>query len=129
MKKGFTLVELMGVIVLLSILVIIAVPAITGTIKSGKDDLYEAQLRSIETAAKNWASDPENVSKLPKSGECSFILLSDLKKGNYVDLDIKNPKNNKQFPDTMHIEIKRTNKKLSFNADQSKLDDSCQPIQ
>ena len=125
MKKGFTLVELMGVIVLLSILIIIAVPAITGTIKSGKEDLYKSQLKTIETAAKNWASDEENISKLPESGKCISITLATLKRGSYVDLDIKNPKTDQPFDDNMLITITRDGKKLVFNANPSEINDDC----
>lgn len=118
-NKGFTLVELMGVIVLLSILVVIAVPAITGILKQSKDKLYETQLKTIETAAKNWASEEANLSKLPSSGNCITITLKTLKEGGFVDLDIKNPKTDKPFEDGLAIKISKTNKKLSFEANPS----------
>ena len=123
MKKGFTLVELMGVIILLSILIIIAVPAVTGVLKENKEKLYDSQIKTIETAAKNWASDEENLSKLPTNGKCIKVLISTLKEGGYLDLDIKNPKTDKPFPDTFMVMITRasTGKKLSFSADQEKL--------
>lgn len=120
-NKGFTLVELMGVIVLLGILVLIAVPAITGVLKSSKDDLYESQLKTIETAARNWASDEENISKLPDSGSCIYVELGTLKKGEYVDLNIKNPKTEKEFNDTATVVIisrASGKKKLTFEAGQ-----------
>ena len=123
MKKGFTLVELMGVIVLLSILIIIAVPAVTGVLKENKDKLYDSQIKTIETAAKNWASDEENLPKLPSNGKCIIIYISTLKKGGYLDLDIKNPKTEKPFSDNFMVMISRASsgKKLSFTADQEKI--------
>ena len=42
MKKGFTLVELMGVIVILSILLLMSVPAINNTIKKQEDKEYKS---------------------------------------------------------------------------------------
>lgn len=118
-NKGFTLVELMGVIVLLGVLILIAVPAVTGILKSSKDDLYQTQLRTIETAAKNWASDEENLKYLPDSGKCIYIHLYTLKEGEYVDLNIKNPKTEKEFNDTDTLVIisrEAGKKKLSFKA-------------
>lgn len=118
-NKGFTLVELMGVIVLLGVLVLIAVPAITGVLKSSKEDLYKTQLKTIELAAKNWASDEENIGKLPEKGKCIYIDLALLKKGEYVDLNIKNPKTEKQFVDedtVVTISRDSSKNKLTFKA-------------
>ena len=65
MKKGFTLVELLGVITLLGVIVLIAVPTTKNVISDSKNKLYDAQISNISSALKNWASDnsrllPEN---------------------------------------------------------------------
>ena len=52
-KKGFTLVELLAVIVLLGLVALIAAPAITGIIKQSKENLSDSQKASIELSAKN----------------------------------------------------------------------------
>ena len=96
-KKGFTLVELLGAIVILAILSLIAIPAVTNVIKSNKQKLYDIQIKNVETAAKAWASD--NLNLLPDEGEYITISLSELQKGGYVDKKIKNPKTGEALED------------------------------
>lgn len=50
-KKGFTLVELLAVIIILSIIVIIAIPSIMGISKSIKENMYNKKIAIIEEAA------------------------------------------------------------------------------
>lgn len=112
-EHGFTLVELLAVIVILGLIALVSVPAITGLIKSGKEDLSEDQKKSIEMAAKNWASDEKNIKNLPKSGHSICVNLSTLQEGGYVDLDLKNPKTGKPYT-VGHVKITRENKKLTY---------------
>ena len=112
-NKGFTLVEMLAVIVLLSIIALIAVPAITGIIKGSKETLSEAQLKSIENSARNWASDIDNVDKLPTAdGTCVKVSLNLLKKEGYANLDIKDPKTGNQV--NAWVKITRSGKKLNY---------------
>ncbi|MDD2203155.1 MAG: prepilin-type N-terminal cleavage/methylation domain-containing protein [Bacilli bacterium] len=48
-KKGFTLVELLAVIVILAIILAIAVPGITGIINSAKKGSFESDVKMIIT--------------------------------------------------------------------------------
>lgn len=117
-NKGFTLVELLAVIVLLSLLVMIAVPAITGILKESKEDLYNTQLKQIEAAAKNWASDEEGMARLPKTdGSCGHINIRDLKDGEYIDANLKNPQDEEAFgDDEVRVNITKKGKRLEFKA-------------
>ncbi len=112
-EQGFTLVELLAVIVILSLIALISVPAITGIIKSSKETLSDAQRKNIELSAKNWASDIKNVKKLPQEdGDNICIELTTLQNEGYADLEIKNPKNGKDL--IASVQITRNGKNLEY---------------
>ncbi len=50
-KKGFTLAELLGVIVILGLIALVAFPAILNTIRSNKDNISEATAQLIFSGA------------------------------------------------------------------------------
>ena len=109
-KKGFTLIELLAVIIILSLLAIIANNSVTNVISNSKSDLYDAQIKLIQTAAQNWGVD--NLNKLPETGNCSYILLKDLKDYGMFEDEIINPKTNEEFSDDLVIKItSKTNNK------------------
>ena len=56
MKKGFTLVELLGVIVILGIIGMITVPLVQRTIIENNQKLCQDQVTSFERAARNYAN-------------------------------------------------------------------------
>jgi len=101
-KKGFTLVELLGAIVILALLSLIAIPAVTNVVKSNKQKLYDAQLEGIRSSAKAWSSD--NINLLPENG-CIVVYLDQLKAAGFVENDIKNPKNGELLENNIYVEI------------------------
>lgn len=64
MKRGFTLVELLTVIVVLGIIAAIAIPTIVNTIKDSRIKTCKEQVRTIENAAKRWGTENSiNINK------------------------------------------------------------------
>jgi len=100
MKKGFTLVELVGVVVLLAALLLIIVPTVDKILKDGKDEMYENQITSIKQSMATWVLDNK-----PGNGEVIYITLSQLKKDSLVELDIKNPKTDEFLANDMKLKI------------------------
>ncbi len=58
-KKGFTLVELLGVLVLLSVIVVVAFPSILGTIQGTKKQIDDATERLLIANARSYVTDTE----------------------------------------------------------------------
>ncbi len=56
-SKGFTLVELLAVIVILAILITIAVPSTIGISNKLKENMFCKKIDSIEVAAKLYGED------------------------------------------------------------------------
>lgn len=61
-NKGFTLVELLAVIVILAIVSLIAVPSVNGLLRKSRTNMFCKKVESIEAAAKYYAQD--NLSDL-----------------------------------------------------------------
>lgn len=93
MKRGFTLVELLGVIVILGIIALIITPVVSGTIKESKEKAYKKQINVIETAAKEWGT--ENDDKLPNIDSQRIIAITTdmlLDAGKIQNTEVNNPK-------------------------------------
>ena len=112
-KNGFTLVELLAVITILSIVSLIAVPSINRSIQASRQNAYDAQVKNLKTGAKEWGVD--NIYSLPADGSEITVDLKTLKQGGYVDSNIKNPKTKKKMSDTCtKVKIANINGKLTY---------------
>ena len=93
-NKGFTLIELIGTIVILSLIVLVIVPPISSSIKNGAEKADEQTKQSIIMAAKSWVSDNK-----PAATCC--IKVSELESSGYIDGDVtwqsKKEKDNNQI--------------------------------
>ena len=65
-RKGFTLVEVLAVIVILAVIMAIAIPNITSLIEKNKQDNYNTTIESIKNAAQTYLSDYRYEIKLQK---------------------------------------------------------------
>ena len=73
-KKGFTLVELMAVIVLISIIALVGVTSITGVRKQMDKKLFEEKLNSAISSAEKWGED--NKDMLPTTKTIGQLIVS-----------------------------------------------------
>lgn len=95
MKRGFTLVELLAVIIILAIISVLTVPIIYGLLNNASDKAYKKQIATIEDAAKKWGI--ENINKLPNNGiiTIDFDILTN---GDYLNVStVNNPKTNEKL--------------------------------
>ena len=90
-KNGFTLIEIIGIIILLGVIGLLVYPTIMRIIGDSKEDLYKKNVSEIERLAANWAS--LNESKLPTMDEMGYyIKIEVLKNEGFIEEDIINPK-------------------------------------
>ena len=78
-KKGFTLVELMVVVVILGILVAIAVPVYNSVTGTAEANACKANQRTIESAIIQWYADESNSGKPTKTDLVGKYLVEEPK--------------------------------------------------
>ena len=115
-KKGFTLVELLAVLVLISLLMGLAIPGINRISNNMKKKSYNQKIKLIESAAELWGQDNKanitiscdktdeksvNLKNKTKCDKYYEIVVSDLISSDYIKADdgtnIKNPVSNKSM--------------------------------
>ena len=112
-RKGFTLIELMGVLIILGILAAIAVPTIAKTIKNSREKAYEDQVGIIVAAAKNWSAD--HISVLPEEdGVFIPVKISELQEGGYLESSVENPKTQEPFNGNSYVLISRYGDRYNY---------------
>ena len=95
-KKGFTLAELLGVIVLLGIVAIIAISTTGTNLEEGRQKACAAQERNIIEAMKTYMID--NPQELPKNENDEFSKKVEvLSTSGYLADDFTNPLTNKKY--------------------------------
>lgn len=111
-QKGFTLVELLAVIIILGAISLVVVPSIQRSLNKSNDQAYTAQVSNIESSAKNWAAD--HLDLLPNNGGSTTVTIGELIDGNYLEKDIQNPKTKEAFPRDTRVIIKNTNESYTY---------------
>ena len=119
-RKGFTLAELLGVIVILLLLTLIVTPIFIKYIKNTSKTAYDVQINTIKESAREWAADEDNIKLLPTDeNSCVAITLEKLKELGLLDPNITNPKTNEKFADESVVIIRKENDTLTYTYDET----------
>ncbi len=126
MKKGFTLAELLGVIIILALVSLIAIPAVTDSLNTQKKNLCEVQISNIIATAKEWGVD--HMLQLPDEGGKLEVKVSELIRQGYLTGDknakteddrykVINPNTKEYFSPDPTITITKVGKKYVYTMD------------
>lgn len=110
-NKGFTLVELLGIIVLLIIIFALVYPSVILVINSGKETVEQKQINDILMSAYDYSI--KNTKYLPERNDTTFITLSELKMIGSIKPKITNPVTDEEYPDDLVISIKNVGSKYN----------------
>lgn len=113
MKKGFTLVELMAVIVILGVLAGVIIPIVADSIGDASEKAYNSNIEAIKTSAYEWAL--QNTRLLPKENGGSIVVyLAELKRTTTIDVNIKNPQTGKVLSNNTSVTITKNNSDYTY---------------
>ena len=120
-KNGFTLVELLAVIVILSVIVLITVISVNSTVSETKGTLSELQIKNIEDAAKTYyLNEGMNIGN-------TCINVSDLIDKGYVDSDsVIDPKDREEMLGSVNINYKSNKFTPKYQSNECKK--ICRPV-
>ena len=112
-KKGFTLIEILAVIIIIGIVAIISIPTVSQYIKSAENTTYKSYENSMKEATKNRITkclvDNDSSCVLPeKIDEKRIVYLSELIDNGFLD-EMKSPETKELCEiDVSYVEVKKT---------------------
>ena len=108
-KNGFTLAELMGVIVILSIIATIVLVTADRSIKNSQTTTCLAQEKNIIEGVKVFVTDyPDRLPTVAGSAGVKQVTMKELQDGGYIEEGLVNPMTDKAYPATMKVNITTT---------------------
>lgn len=89
MNKGFTLVELLAVVVILGVIGLITIPTVDKVIENSKERARTAQIEELKKAAKSWSA--ENLDMISED-RAAYVSVATLLEKGYIDAEeVKDP--------------------------------------
>ncbi len=93
-NRGFTLIELVAIVVILAAIFLVAFPTITNMAKKAKNEKYNLMVNVLCDAGKSYIYSNKDEYDVAESGTKTIIPLSDLIEYGVVDSTTTNPKDN-----------------------------------
>ena len=128
MKRGFTLVELMAVIIILAVISLIVFPTMVKTISKAKEDLYQNQIETLEKASKDWSV--KNTEKLPEedNSDMCYIKIGTLSLEGFIEnKEVENPETGEPMTGCVLVRYNTTYNQYEFTYNED--ENSCSGLQ
>ena len=117
-KKGFTLIEIVAIIILLSIIALLTYPVINSLIGSSREDLYDKQINELVRLSNAWLAG-NAIDLNAKEGFVYDLSFKELAEQGYiVEEDIKNPKTGEMLPGCMKVAYNSANLNYDISYDE-----------
>ena len=122
MKKGFTLVELIGVVIILALIALLAFPPILNSIRKTKTELSDASKEILYNAASLYVS--ENLNDFPKrNGNTFCVTLNTLSSKEYLPTKVYDSITGEEISQDSLIEIKVENDSYTYSMNNECVED------
>ena len=92
-RKGFTLVELLGVVAILAVSLLVIIPSVTSMLRTSKVNEYEEFTKDLYLATETYINDNrEKYPQLETPGNSVKVYIKELKEELLIKNNLKNPK-------------------------------------
>ncbi|MDD4298569.1 MAG: type II secretion system protein [Bacilli bacterium] len=108
MKKGFTLVELLAVIVILGIIAVITVPRIQEALYELQDDAYDLLVTQIEESANDYVVNNNLASQVTVGNPLDIYLHQLIDAGYIKQEDLADPRSEGDYIDPVSSYVRFT---------------------
>lgn len=119
-KNGFTLVELIAIILILSIILTVSFTSLSKTIENSNNQEYQTLINNIEMATENYVNLPgiyREVDEKLKNGGSYQVNITDLISAGIIDEMPINPKSKKRMESGKIIVSKNSNNELMYKVE------------
>ena len=118
-KKGFTLIEIVAIIILLSVIALITYPIVNNLINDSREDLYDEQIHELLRLSNAWVAG--NASKLKNENGYSYVLSFEelASQGYIVEENVRNPKTGERFPGCIMVTYNSISSSYDVNYDEN----------
>lgn len=114
-KKGFTLVELLGVFVLLGIIALVIIPYATGILTRMKTSDYERFENNIFLATEAYLqSKNDNYKQLGMDGGVDYISFAELIDEGFLSKNLVNPNTNAKINQNYSVKVSKDTNGLNY---------------
>ncbi len=113
-KNGFTMVELIAIVVIMASMLLVILPSINNTIKQSEEKKKQENLNNIYMAAENYLMDNYENYRINNAGDTTYIYITDLINNNYMSINTLNPNNDSSFTKNDAVKVTR-NKDNTFH--------------
>ncbi len=105
-QKGFTLVEVIGVVTVLALILVVAVPSLTKTLKRNEQNKYNDYIDNLKIAAENYVVGKLKEGQFFEDGkDYNYISLGDLIDAGYIKNTTTNPENDKTLSRDSRVKV------------------------
>lgn len=105
-KEGFTLIELMGVIVVMSIILLVGLPTISNMMKKDVESTYERYLVELYAASESYfVENKDFYPTLVAPGGRAYVTIDELMSEGYIRNVVTDPETNEDLPIETQVEV------------------------
>ena len=105
-RKGFTLIELMGVIVVMSIILLVGLPTISNMMKKDVESTYERYLVELYAASESYfVENKDFYPALAAPGGQAYVTIDELMSEGYIRNVVTDPETNEDLPIETQVEV------------------------